>query len=379
MILEREANQMSEVHRLPWRDYSLTGADSGPGFAPDEWYRTPVSRARLKELMRRRNMPGLIDYGIWLGLVLLTGAWVVFAWGGWWCVPAMFLYGIFYGSCAHSRWHECSHGTVFRAGWLNAIAFYLTSFMALKNPLFWRWSHTRHHTDTIIVGRDPEIAFPRPPHPLDLLTNLLHLQAGWVEMKKMVRLALGLLNKDELSFLAESDRQKAFWTSRVQLAILLLIGAVSVALQSWLPLVLVGLPTFYGSWLHHLLASLQHAGLAEDVPDHRLNSRSIHMNPFLRFVYSSMNFHLEHHMYPMVPSYNLPSLHEEIKWDCPPPYPSTYAAFREMIPAILKQRRDPLHCVDRKSLIPASANPTPMFVRPKRTATQDLQAMPAAG
>lgn len=27
----------------------------------------------------------------------------------------------------------------------------------------WCWSHARHHSDTIIRGRDPEIAVPRPP------------------------------------------------------------------------------------------------------------------------------------------------------------------------------------------------------------------------
>jgi len=30
--------------------------------------------------------------------------------------------------------------------------------MVLRESTPWRWSHTRHHSDTIIVGRDPEIA-----------------------------------------------------------------------------------------------------------------------------------------------------------------------------------------------------------------------------
>ena len=33
----------------------------------------------------------------------------------------------------------------------------------------WRWSHARHHTDTIIVTRDPEI---QVMHPVDLLKIL---------------------------------------------------------------------------------------------------------------------------------------------------------------------------------------------------------------
>ena len=34
--------------------------------------------------------------------------------------------------------------------------------MLLREPTMWRWSHVRHHSDTIIVGRDPEVLFTRP-------------------------------------------------------------------------------------------------------------------------------------------------------------------------------------------------------------------------
>ena len=34
--------------------------------------------------------------------------------------------------------------------------------MIMRDPTVWRWSHTRHHTDTLMVGRDPEIAAMRP-------------------------------------------------------------------------------------------------------------------------------------------------------------------------------------------------------------------------
>ena len=167
------------------------------------------------------------------------------------------------------------------------------------------------------------------------------------------------------NFLIEQDREKAFWASRVHLGVLVETAGTAIALQSWLPAMLIGLPTFYGSWLHHLLASLQLAGLAVDVPDHRLNARTVHMNPIFRFIYSNMNYHVEHHMYPMVPFHSPPALHEEIKDDCPPPYPNTLSAFREMIPALFRQRRDPCYYVDRKPLLPSGANPSPEYQRPK--------------
>ena len=46
---------------------------------------------------------------------------------------------------------------------MNDFVYEIASFMLMRNPVTWRWSHARHHTDTIIVGRDAEIAIMRPP------------------------------------------------------------------------------------------------------------------------------------------------------------------------------------------------------------------------
>jgi fatty acid desaturase len=118
------------------------------------------------------------------------------------------------------------------------------------------------------------------------------------------------------------------------------------------------LPTLYGSWLQLVFGLTQHAGLDEDVLDHRLNSRTVIMNPVLRFLYWNMNYHIEHHMFPMVPYHALPKLHEIIKADCPRPYPSLFAAYREIIPTILRQAKDPTYFVRRE--LPASAKPLSM-------------------
>jgi fatty acid desaturase len=63
------------------------------------------------------------------------------------------------------------------------------------------------------------------------------------------------------------------------------------------------------------------------------------MNPISRFIYLNMNYHIEHHMFTMVPYYKLPALHEKIKHDLPPPEPSILAAFRRLIPVLVKQLR----------------------------------------
>ena len=53
-----------------------------------------------------------------------------------------------------------------------------------------------------------------------------------------------------------------------------------------------------------------------------------------------MEYHIEHHMFPSVPSYNLPKLHAAIKHQLPIPM-SLFEAYREIIPAIIKKTRNP--------------------------------------
>jgi fatty acid desaturase len=79
------------------------------------------------------------------------------------------------------------------------------------------------------------------------------------------------------------------------------------------------------------------------------------MNPVSRWLYWNMNYHVEHHMYPMVPYYNLPRLHELIKHDLPPPDPSIWHAYREMLPVVLRQRTEPDHHLRRE--LPPTAKP----------------------
>jgi fatty acid desaturase len=146
-----------------------------------------------------------------------------------------------------------------------------------------------------------------------------------------------------------------YWIARIHVAIYVVVIGWSLMIGSILPLMYVGLPSFYGAWLYIVTGLTQHAGLAEDVLDHRLNSRTVYMNPIVRFLYWNMNYHVEHHMFPMIPYHNLPALHEEVKADMPKPYSGFLEAYREIIPALLRQAKDPTYYVERK--LPPTARP----------------------
>ena len=71
-----------------------------------------------------------------------------------------------------------------------------------------------------------------------------------------------------------------------------------------------------------------------------MSTRTVYINPVFRFLYLNMNYHVEHHMFPAVPYYNLPALHEEIKAYLPPPKTSMLDAYREVLHALVMQRKD---------------------------------------
>jgi fatty acid desaturase len=339
--------------RAQMRDYSLAGGESeraiARGLASAEWYRTDIPRKTLKQLMERSDGPAIRDTIIWLGLLAASGSGACIFWGTWWAVPFFVCYGALYGSASDSRWHECGHGTAFRTAWLNVAIYYLASFMIFREPTVWRWSHARHHTDTIIVGRDREIHATRPPDLVSILLGYFAIKTTPATAKSLLLHALGRMTPEEISYVPVTERGRVFAEARVFLGMHLAVVVVAVVAGSFLPLMLAGvLPTMYGAWLGVYVGYTQHAGLAEDVLDHRLNTRTVYMNPVFRFTYWNMNYHVEHHMFPMVPFHQLPRLHEIVRADTPRPYRSTLEAYAEIIPTLIRQLREPDYFVRRK-------------------------------
>ena len=332
-----------ETHARANRDYSLVGestvAAEASGLANPSWFRPKLDPEVIRRLMEKDDQRATRDTALWIGLMIVFAALGVYLWPTWGSLPFWFAYGVLYGSASDARWHECGHRTAFRTPWKNDVVYQIASFMLMRNPVIWRASHVRHHTDTIIVGRDPEIVAMRPPDLLRLVLNVFGLIDAWVLTRRMVLHASGRIHPEEAPYLRPQDHSRVFRIARIWLGIYAAVIGLAVAMGSILPLMLVGLPRLYGAWHHVMTGVLQHLGLAENVTDHRLNTRTVLMNPVSRFIYLNMNFHIEHHMFTMVPYYRLPELHKLIRHELPPPEPSILAAFRRLIPVLLRQLR----------------------------------------
>ena len=110
---------------------------------------------------------------------------------------------------------------------------------------------------------------------------------------------------------------------------------------SFLPCMFFILPLIYGGTLFQFVAMLQHGGLKADSWDHRESTRTVYLNPILGWLlYLNMNYHIEHHIFPKVPCYNLKKLRIHIKKELPDPCIGLFQAYKQIIPAIFKQAKD---------------------------------------
>src|SRR6478735_6156825 len=200
----------------------------------DDWYRPEIARKELKAFTARDDTHALIDFGLWTACLALSGYAAFRSVGTHWVLPAFFLYGTIYSSC-DARWHECAHGTPFRTHWLNEFFYRLSSLMNMREGTYMRWSHTRHHTETIQIGLDPEIQCMRPAKLNNVVLDFLWLPGAFAMLKTMTLHALGILTKEARDFVPESEQRPMMWWSRLYMMIYLGMAAGSIAARSWLP------------------------------------------------------------------------------------------------------------------------------------------------
>lgn len=254
MHTESDHNAGTVLRTRPSRlDYSLTGEETHRaierGLAEAEWYQCPVPRGTMRTLLERRDGPALRDTIIWFALIIGCAGLTWYLWPSWWAAAPYLVYSALYASTSDSRWHEAGHGTAFRTDWMNNALYEIASFMVMRESTQWRWSHTRHHSDTIIVGRDPEIAVPRPTDLRTILLSAVDLQTYPTYAASLLRHAVGKVSAAERTFIPESEFVKIFFRARVTLLIYATVIAAACLTRSVLPVLLIRLPALFGTWL----------------------------------------------------------------------------------------------------------------------------------
>ena len=315
-----------------------------------DWYKPNFDKKFLKELSKRSDLKGIIDVFIYLLALVVSGYFCFLTWGSWWSLISFFIYGNIFYSKAISIQHETNHETYFKSRWLNKSFYHITSLLGGFEAVRWKWSHFHHHSYTIFTTKekyDYENNCPRPTEPIRFLISffpfgpLLNIQKiRHFTHFEIVKHAMGIVSPVVKITVPKKEIQRVINSSRFYVFFWLFVIALSLYLQSWLPILMIILPPFYGNTILLLMALTQHAGLADNVKDHRKSTRTVILNPFFSFLYSNMEYHIEHHIFPKVPCHNLKKLHKHLKNQFPMPYNGLVDAYKTIIPTIFKQAKD---------------------------------------
>ena len=140
----------------------------------------------------------------------------------------------------------------------------------------------------------------------------------------------------------ELRRRHRNW-ARVMVIGHLILAAGFILSGHWFLVVLITCAGSYAGWLTNLCGLPQHLGMGPDVPDFRLCCRTYTCSRFIGFLYWNMQYHVEHHMIPAVPFYNLPALRKAIESDLAPAPHGLLATWRQIVPILKKQRENPAY------------------------------------
>lgn len=321
-----------------------------------QWYRSPLPMPELRALSQRRTVRPLLHCLGFIALLTATGTGVVLAHAhlSWpWLIAALFLHGTVFRTLQHSR-HELSHRTVFHSKMLNELFLRIFSFLHWSSPDYFRASHVRHHQYTVHEDLDQEVQLPRPLRPVQWIGQLvIGIPSMVAEIKALLRWSIGRIanNPWEQRCFADrplghgdaTKRTELFTWARVVLAVHLVLSITFIVTGQWILLLVVTFARWLAPWLSFMLIETQHAGLRSNDPDFRRCCRTILLGPLTRFLYWNMNYHVEHHMYPSVPFYNLGKLRQAIVIDLPPASHGLWRAWAQMLPILWRQRRDPAY------------------------------------
>ena len=323
------------------------------------WYRCKVDPKVMSELMQCSDARGFLQAGGHFGLWVVTGCLSYAAFRNihltnwWWSVPlllaALFAHGTVGTFMGGAACHEMSHKTPFKTKSINEFFLKLFAFVSWWDQVWFRPSHIRHHQVTVHHDYDGEVILPQRFSFKDWKFWLglfgWNPLATWNALKIYYKRATGKLDNQWYEFVlpAENEqlRRKHRNWARFTLIGHVLLAAVFIATGHCFLIFIFNFGTQYCNWLGTLCGMPQHFGLSPDVPDHRLCCRTYTCSWFPAFMYWNMEYHIEHHMYPAVPFFNLGKLRKAIEHDLPPAPYGLRATWKQLLEIHRQQRTNP--------------------------------------
>ena len=278
-----------------------------PGDEARSWFRTlrPEKRAAIHKLSQIEPIYSLVIVlfvSLWAAaatLILTVSFW-----------PAKLAGYVTIGFAIHglaSLLHEAIHGSIFRNRRLDYWAGFLTGLPGLLGVTAYRVTHLPHHWYNR-TERDPaEIMNMTKNRGLLKIFFYLWIIGGMFLMIVMTPIGAQKYAKPNEKRMIAAE----YVTLLAVIAGLVLagwrFGFLGAIIEVWaVPLLFAALIANVRGWSEHMLT----------LPGHPLHqSRTVSSNRLLSLLFVNANYHLEHHLFPGMPWYNLPKLHQLLQDD----------------------------------------------------------------
>lgn len=253
--------------------------------------------AEIEQCHKISNWKRLAEVGPFF-LLYLTGAWLATSGGDSWFLLAtgVLVMGLAMNSLGILI-HEGLHGLLAKSQAANHFWSFLCGLPLLVSASAYRKTHTDHHFE---FGRK-----------MDYGTYRQHLgKPVWVWGAYLLQLFFGSILY--ILFIPLLGMRGA--TAKIRVMILIEMAFIA-GFVIWL-LQTFSTQTLLTYWLGPAVVMMPFTnvrGLAShalgDLEDIYLSSRTVQSNFFVRFLFLHENYHLEHHLFPQVPSYHLSRAH----------------------------------------------------------------------
>jgi fatty acid desaturase len=214
----------------------------------------------------------------------------------------------FTGLCGAT--HEFYHNTVFENRKINKFFYRFLCTLNFINYEYNSISHKLHHKNNSYDELDSEKSIEKISY-LDLILNLTINFPDLIKRSKYLILnAVGIFpNSITNNFVIGTEiEKKTTYAARTIVAYYFITISFSTFLNvTHIYLLFIITPFVMNFWVD-MISRAQHYGLEKNSDNIFETTRTVYLNKILSFLNWNMNYHVEHHLYPTVPFYNLGNL-----------------------------------------------------------------------